>query len=150
MSAEKLSKIDIPESLDSYKVTLFWGLGLKQVIIVFLATLLAGLGIFDLASHNLLTSFGVFMLSTLTLLALIEIRGRNFYRFVFFVFRYFKSKPRTLIYQHRNPTRDNFEEGLFEQKQKNKKTFMLIFLFLVLGFLALILIGTYIYYVVHK
>lgn len=152
MTEDKQFKIDIPESIEGYKVTLFWGLGLKQIILVFVATLCLGLAVFNLASGHFLTMIATFIMTILTLLAIVEIRGRNFYRHGLFIFSYYKNKPKVLIYNHYSSSGSAEAQikQLVFQKDNHTKTYAFIFIGLALGFLLLILIGIYIYHVIHQ
>src|SRR5665213_3242530 len=100
MALDNQSKIDIPESIEGYKVTLFWGLTIKQVILVFIATLFVGFGVFCLVSHRLIAALCMGTMAALSLLAMAEVRGRNFYRHIWFIISYYKTKPQVLIYHH--------------------------------------------------
>ncbi len=151
MAEDKQFKIDIPESIEGYKVTLFWGLGLKQVILVFVATLCLGLAVFNLASGHFFITVATFIMTVLTLLAIVEIRGRNFYRHILFIFSYYKNKPKVLIYNHYSSSGSAEAQikQLVFQKDNHTKTFIIIFISLALGLLLLILVGVYIYHVTH-
>lgn len=145
------SKIDIPESIESYKVTLFWGLTIKQVILVFIAILCVGMAIFCLVSHRPITSLSMFVLAAFTLLAMAEVRGRNFYRHLFFIFSYYQAKPQVLIYYHLAASGSVALQGkqLVYQKEADRKIFIIIFVALSLGLMLLGLVGAYIYHVIH-
>ncbi len=152
MSEDKQFKIDIPDSIEAYKVTLFWGLGLKQIILVFGATLFLGFGIFNLTTRHFVTMVIMFIMTVLMLLGITEIRGRNFYRHCSFIFSYYKNKPRVLVYNHYSSSGSaaTHEKQLVFQKDNNTKIFILIFIGLVLGLLLLILVGVHIYHVIHQ
>ncbi len=152
MSEDKQFKIDIPESVEGYKVTLFWGLGLKQIILVFGATLFLGFGIFNLVLSNFVVMSWMFIMVVLLLLGVTEIRGRNFYRHILFIFSYYKTKPRVLVYNHYSASgtaTENAKQLVF-QKDNHTKTFILIFIFLFIGLLLLTLVGVYLYHVIHQ
>ncbi len=152
MSEDKQFKIDIPESIEGYKVTLFWGLGLKQIILLFGATLFLGFGILNLVGHRFMVTTEAFIIMALLLLGITEIRGRNFYRHILFIFSYYKNKPRVLIYKHYSSSGSAgaYAKQLVFQKDNHTKTFIIIFIALILGLLLLILAGVYIYYVIHQ
>ncbi len=151
MAADKQSKIDIPESIEGYTVTLFWGLTVKQIILVFIATLFLGFGIFNLVSRRYAAMLGMFVMTSLSLLGIVELRGRNFYRHLMFIFSYYKNKRRVLIYNHYSASGTSAVQAkqLVYQKENNTKIFIIIFAVLALGFLLLILIGEYLYHVIH-
>lgn len=152
MAEDKQFKIDIPDSIEGYKVTLFWGLGLKQIVLVFGATLCLGLAIFNLMTGHFLVMIGAFLMTAALLLGIVEIRGRNFYRHWLFIFSYYKNKPCVLIYNHYSSsgTVSAQAKQLVFQKDNHTKTFIAIFVSLALGLLLLILVGVYIYHVIHK
>ncbi len=152
MSDDKQFKIDIPESIEGYKVTLFWGLGLKQIVLVFGATLFLGFGVLNLAGHHFIVMTEAFTIMALLLLGIVEIRGRNFYRHLLFIFSYYKNKPRVLIYNHYSSSGAiNMQaKQLVFQKDNHTKTFIVIFIAIVLGLLLLTLTGVYIYHVIHQ
>jgi hypothetical protein len=151
MAADKQSKIDIPESIEGYTVTLFWGLTVKQIILVFIATLFLGFGIFNLVSRRYVAMLGMFVMTSLSLLGIVELRGRNFYRHLMFISSYYKNKPRVLIYNHYSASGTAAVQAkqLVYQKENNTKIFIIIFVAITLGFLLLILIGEYLYHVIH-
>lgn len=151
MADDKQLKIDIPESIDAYKVTLFWGMTVKQIVLVFIATLFVGFGIFAVVSKNYLAALGMFTMTTLCLLGIAEIKGRNFYRYLYFIFSYYKSKPRVLIYNHYSAsgTATVQSKQLVYQEENNTKLFVLIFSFIGFGLLILSLIGVYLYHVLR-
>jgi hypothetical protein len=151
MSNDKQTKIDIPESIDRYEVTLFWGLSIRQVVLVFAATLLVGFSIYSLAAKNILTSVGMVTLAAACLLGIIEIRGRNFYRHLGFIVVYYKQKPRVLIYHHAPVSglaREQAKQLVFEQED-NTKMFMLVIAGVAGGVLLLILTAIYLLHVIH-
>ena len=152
MSENKQFKIDIPESIEGYKVTLFWGLGLKQIILVFGATLFLGFGVLNLVDRHFMIMAEAFIIMALLLLGITEIRGRNFYRHGLFIFSYYKNKPRVLVYKHYSSSgAANIDaKQLVFQRDNYTKTFILIFIGLVFGLLLLILAGVYIYHVIHQ
>jgi hypothetical protein len=152
MAIDKPSKIDNPESIESYKVTLFWGLTIKQVVLLFIATLFVGFGVFSLTGHRPVASAGMFIMTALTLVAMTEVRGRNFYRHLLFIFSYYKSKPQVLIYHHyTNSGQSAFQtKQLVYQKENNGKILTFIILGIILGLTLLTLTGIYIYHVIHK
>jgi hypothetical protein len=144
------SKIDIPESIEGYKVTLFWGLGIKEVILVFIAILLVGFGTFCLVSHRIIAALGLTVLAGLVLLNLAEVRGRNFYKHLWFIFSYYKTKPQVLIYHHLATSGSSAisDKQLVYQKDNNSKIFIIIFVALVSGLLLLGLALEYIHHVI--
>jgi hypothetical protein len=150
MAPDSQSKIDIPESIEGYKVTLFWGLGIKEVILVFMAILLVGFGVFCLVSHKPMTALGLAILAALTLLNLAEVRGRNFYKHIWFIFSYYKTKPQVLIYHHLATSGSIAisDKQLVYQKENNSKIFIIIFIALAFGLLLIGLIGVYLYHVI--
>jgi len=152
MSEDKQTKIDIPDSIEGYKLTLFWGLTATQIVLVFIATLFTGFGIFALVSKHFATTAFMLIVTGLALLGIVEIRGRNFYHHLLFIFSYFKSKPRVLIYNHYSVSGDVHEQNkqLVYEQTSNTKTFITIFVALAIGLILLILIGVYIYHVIHS
>lgn len=152
MSEDKQTKIDIPESIDTYKVTLFWGLTITQIVLVFIATLFTGFGIFSLVSRNYLGVLPMFLVTSLALLGIVEIRGRNVYRHVLFILSYYKTKPRVLIYNHyaTSGVATLQAKQLVYQKESNTKIFVMIFASLLIGLLLLLLISIHLYHVIHK
>lgn len=152
MEEEKRFQIDIPESIEGYKVTLFWGLGLKQIILVFGATLFLGFGIYNVTLHHYAATFGALVMTMLILLGIVEIRGRNFYQHLLFIFSYYKNKPRVLIYRHYSSSGAVWAQAkqLIYQKDSDTKTYILIFVGVILGLLLLILVGVYLSHVIHK
>jgi len=151
MSEDKKTNIDIPESIEGYKLTLFWGLTIKQIILVFIATLFVGFGIFTLVSKQVITSIVMFFVTALALLGIVELRGRNFYRHLLFILSYYQTKPRVLIYNHFSTSGDAREQNkhLIYEQTSNTKTFVSILIALGIGLILLILIALYIYHVVH-
>lgn len=149
---DKQSKIDIPDSIEGYRVTLFWGLTITQIVLVFIATLFVGFGVFSLVSHRSLTALGMFIMAAASLMAMLEIRGRNFYRHLLFIFSYYRTKPQVLIYHHFSASGNISSQAkqLVYQKQSNSKIFIIIFLALGFGLALLVLVGEYIYHVIHK
>ncbi len=152
MTEDKQSKIDIPESIEGYTVTLFWGLTIKQIVLVFIATLFVGFAIFSLVSGKILTTLLMLLMTGLSLLAMVEIKGRNFYRYLLFIFSYYKSKPRVLIYNHYSSSGMATIKAtqLVYQKEDNNRIFIIIFAGMILGLALLSLIGIYLYHVIHK
>src|SRR5581483_6012938 len=100
MIDDKQTKIDIPESIDAYQITLFWGLTIMQVVLVFIATLLIGFGIYSALAKKIPTAIIMFLLASVSLLGMVEIRGRNFFRHILFIFSYYRREPRVRIYHH--------------------------------------------------
>ena len=149
---DKQSKIDIPDSIEGYRVTLFWGLGIQQIVLVFIAILFVGFGVFSFVSHRLPSAIGMFIMAAASLLAMAEVRGRNFYRHLFFIYSYYRTKPQVLIYHHYSASgaKSSQAKQLVYQKQNNSKIFIIIFLALGLGLTLLVLVGEYIYHVIHK
>lgn len=152
MSDEKQTKIDIPESVEGYKLTLFWGLTVTQVILVFIATLFTGFGVFALASKRFVSMTAMFFVTGLILLGIVEIRGRGFYNHILFIVSYYRSKPRVFIYNHYSASGAAKEQGkqLIFQQGNNQKTFVTIFITIGVGLILLILVGIYLYHVVHS
>lgn len=151
MTDDKRTKIDIPESIEGYKLTLFWGLTTKQIILVFIATLFTGFGIFTLVSKQLFASACMFLITGFALLGIVELRGRNFYRHLLFILSYYKTQPRVLIYNHYSASGDAREQNrqLIYTQGSNTKTFVSILVALGIGLILLILIAIYIYHVIH-
>ncbi len=152
MTEDKQSKIDIPESIEGYTVTLFWGLTIKQIVLVFIATLFVGFAIFSLVSGKILTTLAMLLMTGLSLLAMVEIKGRNFYRYLLFIFSYYKSKPRVLIYNHYSSSGIATVKAtqLVYQKEDNNRIFIIIFAGIALGLTLLVFVSIYVYHVVHK
>ncbi len=151
MTDDKKTKIDIPESIEGYRLTLFWGLTTKQIILVFIATLFTGFGIFSLVSKQVITSVFMFLVTGFALLGIVELRGRNFYRHILFILSYYKTQPRVLIYNHYSASGDAREQNrqLIYNQGSNTKTFAGILIALSVGLILLILIAIYIYHVIH-
>ncbi len=152
MSDDKQTKIDIPESVESYKLTLFWGLTVIQIILVFVATLFTGFGVFALVSKRFVSMTLMFSVTGLILLGIIEIRGRTFYKHLLFIYSYYHSMPRVFIYNHYSASGAAKEQGkqLIFTQDNNQKTFVTIFVALGIGLILLILIGFYLYHIVHS
>lgn len=152
MASDKQSKIDIPDSIESYSVTLFWGLTMKQVVLVFIATLFTGLAVFSLVSKNYLPTLGMLSMAALTLLAMVEVKGRNFYRYIAFIIAYYRSKPKVLIYNHYSTSgmATIKAKQLVYQQESNYKLFIILATSILLGIAILLLISIYLYHVVHK
>lgn len=152
MSEEKEMKIDIPESIEGYRLTLFWGLTIIQIILVFVAILFIGFGVFNAVLKKFVLMAMMFLVSALSLLGILEIRGRNFYRHIVFIVRYYTSKPRVLIYNHFAASGMAVAQARIHaaQKDSNTKTFIFIIVALAVGVTFLILIGIYLYYVLHS
>lgn len=152
MSEEKHLTLDIPESIDRYKVTLFWGLTVTQIILVFLAILFTGFAIFSVVLKHYLTAFLMVVMVGLSLLGIVEIRGRNFYRYILFILSYYENKPRVLIYHHYATSGAAAVQAkqLVYQKEKNTKIFVMIFVALFIGLVLLVGIGIYLFYVLHS
>lgn len=151
MSDEQQIKVDIPESIEGYKLTLFWGLTAAQIILVFIATLFTGFGVFALAAHRLVSMIILWCIAGLALLGIVEFRGRGFYRHLLFIISYYKNNPRVFIYHHYSASGAHHEhtKHLIYEQDTNQKTFVTIFIALGAGFILLILIGVYLYYVLH-
>lgn len=148
---DKQTKIDIPDSIESYSVTLFWGLTIKQIVLMFVATLFVGFGVFAVVAKNYTTLLLMLVMASLTMLGMVEVKGRNFFRYLLFIFSYYKTKPRVLIYHHyqisgRLPIQ---KKQLVYQKENNKKLLVIMFISLIVGIIVLILTGTYLYHVAH-
>jgi len=152
MIDEKPSKIDIPESIESYRLTIFWGLTIKQIVLIFLASLFVGFGIFNLFTTRYLTMLLMFAITGLILLGIVEIKGRSFYRYLLFIFSYYKTKPRVLIYNHYSTSglATIQAKQLVYQKENNNKIFIIILAFMVIGVGLLTITGIYLYHVIHK
>ncbi len=151
MSDDKQTKIDIPESVEAYKLTLFWGLTVTQIILVFLAVLFTGFGVFALVGKRFVSMTFMFIITVLILLGIVEIRGRGLYNHLLFILSYYQRKPRVFIYNHYSASGAAREQGkqLIFQQDNNRKTFITIFITLGIGLILLILIGIYLYRVVH-
>ena len=152
MSEDRKTKVDIPESIEGYKVTLFWGLNIIQLILVFAATMLSGFAIVGAVSRSIITTIGLFFMAGLSLLGIVEVRGRNFYRHLAFIFSYYKNKPRVFIYDHHVQSGRASVQArqLVYEKEDNTKTLVLIAASLVVGVILLVLISIYIYHVIHQ
>jgi hypothetical protein len=152
MSDDKQTKIDIPESVEGYKLTLFWGLTVTQIILVFIATLFTGFGVFMIFAKRFVSMAGMFAVAGLVLLAIVEIRGRGFYNHILFIISYYQKKPRVFIYNHYSISSTAKEQGkqLIFQQDNNQKTFVTIFVALGVGLILLILVGLYLYRIVHS
>lgn len=148
---DKQTKIDIPDSIESYTVTLFWGLTMKQVVLMFIATLFIGFAIFNIVARNYFTVMLMLIMSSLTLLEMVEIKGRTFYRYLLFVFMYYATKPRVLIYHHFQISGKNrlSQKQLIYEQENNFKLFIIIFCAVIVGVIALILTGIHLYHVAH-
>jgi len=151
MNEDRHNKIDIPESIDGYKITLFWGLTITQIVLVFIAVLCVGFGIVSITTGQYFTTVGMFLMAAATLLGIVEIRGRNFYRHLSFIFAYYKHKPRVLIYHHYAGSGLAAVQAkqLVYQKEDNTKTFIMIIFSLLVGVVLLGLIAYYLFYVLH-
>lgn len=151
MAENKQFKIDIPESIEGYKVTLFWGLTIKQIVLVFIATLFVGFSIFSIVARNFLNALGLLLVAMLALIGIVEIRGRNIYRYLLFIAGYYKTKPRVLIYHHYAVSAVQATEAkhLIYEKENNAKLLIAIVIALVFGLVLLLLIGFYLFYVTH-
>lgn len=152
MSDDKEMKIDIPESIEGYRLTLFWGLTIIQIILVFIAILFIGFGVFNGVLRKFIMMVMMFLVSAAALLGILEIRGRNFYRHIAFIVRYYSSKPRVLIYNHVAASGMAVAQARIYalQKNNNTRTFIFIIVALGVGVTLLILIGMYLYYVLHS
>ncbi len=149
MSADKELKIDIPESIEGYTITLFWGLTIKQIILVFAATLFVGFGIFSLVGRNFLSTLFMLIMATLCLLGMVSIRGRNFYRYILFIISYYKHKPRVLIYNHYSASGAPRQQAkqLVYQQENNNKILIIISIAICCGLALLVFIGIHLYHV---
>lgn len=152
MSDEKQTKIDIPESVEGYKLTLFWGLTVTQIILVFVATLFTGFGVFALAAKRFTSMVAMFGVTGLILLGIVEIRGRWFYGHLLFMLSYYQSKPRVFIYNHYSASGAAKEQGkqLIYTQDNNRKTFITIYVAVGVGLILLILTGFYLYHIVQS
>lgn len=149
---DKQLKIDIPESVEGYTVTLFWGLTIKQIILVFIACLFVGFAIFSLASGNYMAVLGMLIMAGLSLLGMTSIRGRNFYRYILFIISYYKRKPRVLIYNHYSASgaTEARTKQLVYHQENNNKLFIIISIAVCFGVVALVFIGIHISHVISK
>ncbi len=150
MTEDKQTKIDIPESVDAYKITLFWGLTITQIVLLFIATLFIGFGISAVASKSIFVSIPLFAMAVLTLLGILEIRGRNFYKHLSFVIAYYKDQPRVLIYHHYAPSARSHAKQLVYQQEDHSRMVTMIFAGLVVGITLLVLTIMYLYHVTHS
>jgi hypothetical protein len=152
MSDEKEMKIDIPESIEGYRLTLFWGLTIIQIILVFIAILFIGFAVFNGVLRKFALMGMMFVIAGLSLLGILEIRGRNLYRHIMFIVRYYTTKPRVLIYKHYAASGIAVEQAKIRalQKDNNTKTFIFVIGALVIGVTLLVLISIYLYHVLHS
>lgn len=152
MSEEKRTTVDIPESIEGYTVTLFWGLTITQIVLVFFATLFVGFGIFSLVLKHFLTMALMLVMTGLMLLGIVQIRGRNFYRHILFILSYYQNKPRVLIYNHyaTSGVAALQAKQLVYQRESQTKTLIMIVGALIFGVVLLILVAIYLYYVLHS
>lgn len=152
MSTEKQITLDIPESIDRYKVTLFWGLTTMQIILVFLAVLFTGFAIFSVVLKHFLTMSFMILMTGLALLGIVEIRGRNFYRYILFIVSYYQHKPRVLIYHHYAASGVAAVQAkqLIYEREKDTKIFIMIIAAVSIGLALLVALGFYLHYVLRK
>jgi hypothetical protein len=152
MSEEKRTTVDIPESIEGYTVTLFWGLTITQIVLVFFATLFVGFGIFSLVLKHFLTMTLMLVMTGLMLLGIVQIRGRNFYRHILFILSYYQNKPRVLIYNHyaTSGVAALQAKQLVYQRESQTKTLIMIVGALIFGVVLLILVAIYLYHVLHS
>ncbi len=152
MNEEKQFRIDIPESIEGYKVTLFWGLGLKQIVLLFISLLFIGFGVYSLAARHVMSALFMFFVGDLSLLGILEIQGRNFYYHLLFIFLYYQSKPQALIYSQQSfsAKSEQTPKQLVYEKSNNNKLFVLIILGLIFGLILFSLTIYYISHVIHK
>lgn len=152
MNEDKQTKIDIPESVDAYRITLFWGLTITQIVLLFIATLFMGFGISAFVAKNAIASIPLFMMAVLVLLGILEIRGRNFYKHLSFIISYFKDKPRVLIYHHYAPSGNAARQAkqLVYQEEDHSKTIIMIVTGVSIGIILLLLTSIYLYHVTHS
>ena len=152
MSDDKQNKIDIPDSIDRYRLTLFWGLTIMQVILVFLSTLCIGFAIFSIVSHRVITTIGMFLLAGVVFLGLFEIRGRNVYRHFLFLIAYYIHRPRVLIYHHDAASGAATVQAkqLVYQQEDNTKTFVFVLIAIAIGLTLLFFISRYVYHIIHS
>lgn len=148
---DKPNKIDIPDSIESYTLTLFWGLTMKQIVLMFIATLLIGFGIFNIVSGNYVMLLVLLTMTALTLLGMVEIKGRNFYRYLMFIFAYYTTKPKVLIYHHYSISgrSRNEQKQLVYEQESNYKLFIIILIAVCTGVILLIATGIHLYHVAH-
>lgn len=152
MSDDKQNKIDIPDSIERYKLTLFWGLTIMQVLLVFTSTLCIGFGIFSAVSRHVITTIGMFLLASAVFFGLFEIRGRNVYRHFLFLIAYYTHRPRVLIYHHDATSGASSVQAkqLVYQQEDNTKTFIFILIAVVIGLILLFFISRYVYHIIHS
>lgn len=152
MSEEKRTTVDIPESIEGHTVTLFWGLTITQIVLVFFATLFVGFGIFSLVLKHFLTMTLMLVMTGLMLLGIVQIRGRNFYRHILFILSYYQNKPRVLIYNHyaTSGVAALQAKQLVYQRESQTKTLIMIVGALIFGVVLLILVAIYLYHVLHS
>jgi hypothetical protein len=152
MQNEKQNKIDIPESIDAYQITLFWGLTIFQIVLVFIATLFLGFGIYSLLAKKIISSAGMFLLALMALLGMVEIRGRNFFRHLAFISFYYRNKARVLIYHHAIVSGLACErrKQLVFDKEDNSKTYILKYVGVFVGVVMLLLTAYYLGHVLHS
>ena len=152
MQNDTQNKIDIPESIDAYQVTLFWGLTVLQVVLLFVAILFFGFGIFSIVAKKFIVSVGMLLLSGLCTLGMVEIRGRNFFRHIAFIASYYRTKPRVLIYHHAIVSGLACErrKQLVFDKEDNSRTIIFIVLGLVTGVVLLLATAYYLLHVIHS
>lgn len=148
---DKQTKIDIPDSIESYSVTLFWGLTIKQIVLMFVATLFVGFGVFSIVARNYATLLLMLIMASLTMLGMVEVKGRNFFRYLLFIFTYYKAKPRVLIYHHYQISGQVQiqKRQLVYQKENNNKLLVIMFISLIVGIIVLVLTGIHLYHVAH-
>lgn len=152
MSDEKHRTLDIPQSIEGYKVTLFWGMTITQVVLVFLATLFVGFAIFSLVLKHFPTMALMLLMTGLALLGIVEIRGRNFYRHILFIISYYQHKPRVLIYNHYATSGSASVQAkqLIYERGSEKRTFVMIFVALFVLVALLISVAIYLSHVLHS
>lgn len=151
MTEEKQYQIDIPESIDGYRLTLFWGLTVTQIILLFISMLFIGFGIFSAFSRHFATMTAMMLMTIFPLFGIFEIRGRNFYRHLLFILSYYRTKPRVLIYNHyagSGLTTVQMKQLIY-QKEKNTKLLIFLALALIIGLALLTLTAIYLYHVTH-
>ncbi len=152
MTEDKQTKIDIPESIDAYQVTLFWGLTILQVVLVFVATLFIGFAIYSALAKNVFAAIGMFLLASISLLGMVEIRGRNLFRHAAFILAYYRREPRVRTYHHAvvsGLAAEHMKQLVFD-KEDNSKTLIWIVLGVVLGLVLLLLTAYYLFHVTHS
>ncbi len=148
---DKQAKIDIPDSIESYSVTLFWGLTMKQIVLMFIATLFVGFGMFSVVAKNYPTLLLMLVMTGLTMLGMVEVKDRNFYRYLLFIFSYYKTKPRVLIYHHYSSSGLPHikQKQLVYEQESNYKLLIIIVIAILIGLILLALISIYLYHVAH-